>query len=232
MSEEWYKVVRHTYYKDKTAYACENILNLGKRHYPGVGKYGIPQIKPITELPPVDEWIGFNEVLSDRHPQTKGVHFFLHDYQFERIWNTPEKYIDKLRQYAVVASPDFSPYPDMPMVLQIYNHYRKHWVGAYLQEHGINVIPTIRANTDPKSLDWYLDGEPSGGIVLISSMWSGNSDYADAAKEEYRRMQDVLKPICVYIYGNQKQSENMGVRETDNVKFIKTFAERRFRGNG
>lgn len=148
--------VKHEQEAVRTQERVERILDLDRGQYAGVGYYDIPPLAPVTELPPIKEWIGFNFVLSDDDPTGKAVHFFIEDYQFERIWKNPEKYVDKLRQYVCVATPDFSPYSDMPLVCQLYNHYRKHWVGAFLQANGITVIPTIRASQDERSIDWYL----------------------------------------------------------------------------
>ena len=204
----------------------EGILNLEKAQYSGIGEYDIPEILPVYDLPDIREWIGFNYVLSDSDPRGKAVHFFLDDYQFERVWNNPDKYIDKLKQYVCVASPDFSPYGDMPICLQIYNHYRKHWVGRYFQENGITVIPTIRSSTDKRSLSWYLDGEPEESIVLISSMWATTSEEMEKAfVKEYNTMKRKLKPKKVFIYGKQIK----GVQG----EYIETFGDQRWnRGKG
>ena len=43
----------------------EGILNLNKAQYEGVGKWDIPEIYPVYDLPEIKEWIGFNYVLSD-----------------------------------------------------------------------------------------------------------------------------------------------------------------------
>jgi hypothetical protein len=206
---------------ERTQAQVENILDLGRGTYPGVGRYDIPQLHPVKRLPKIEEWIGFNYVLSDKEPEKKAVHFFVDDYQFERLWKNPEKYVDKLRQYVCVATPDFSPYADMPMVCQLYNHYRKHWIGAYLQANGVKVIPTIRASTDPRSLDWYLEGEPKGGIVLISDMWTKTEETKAGFLREYQGMMDQLKPVKVFVYG--KEMELPG-----NVEFISTFAAKRW----
>ena len=131
-------------YNEETQKAKENILNLAYAQYDGSGKYDIPMILPVYALPEITEWIGFNYVLSDKASDEekahKGVHFFVDDYQFERIWNNPDLYIKKLLKYGCVLSPDFSPYGDMPLATQIFNHYRKHWVAAYMQENGVNTI--------------------------------------------------------------------------------------------
>lgn len=221
--DEWEE--QHEDNKQKEKFADANILNLERAQYPGVGEYDIPQLSPVhvDELPQIDEWIGFNYVLTEKNPENKAVHFFLNDYQFERMWNNPEKYIDKLSKFAAVAAPDFSPYGDMPFCLQLYNHYRKHWIGAYLQERGIKVIPTIRASTDPRSSKFYLSGEPEGGVVLMSSMWTKTQEEKNIFMNEYNTMHDTLKPEKVFIYGKQLD----GLQ--GNIERIKTFTESRFK---
>lgn len=215
---------KHEEFKETTQKRVENILNLGLAQFNGVGKYDIPEILPVYEIPEVKEWIGFNYVLTDKEPKGKGVHFFLDDYQFERVWNNPDAYVDKLKNYAVVAAPDFSPYGDMPLATQIFNHYRKHWVAAYLQSKGVKVIPTIRASTDERSLDFYLEGEPKGGIVAISSMWATKSkELRDYFIKEYNRMYDELQPYKVFVYG--KEIEGL----KGNVEYISSFAAKRWK---
>lgn len=216
----------HQQNRENTQFAVRNILNLEKGQFIGTGKYDMPIIEPVYELPDIKEWISFNYVLSDKEPEGKAVHFFIDDYQFERIFNQPEKYVDKLRQYVCVATPDFSPYGDMPLIAQMWNHYRKQWVGAWLQEHGVTVIPTVRASTDERSLEWYLDGIPKGGIVIMSSMWTGKEDTVDISKTEYLTMKKIIKPKKVFIYG--KDTGNMGISDKDNVEYIVNFTNKRW----
>ena len=160
-----------------------------------------------------------SEKRSPEEKQKTGIHFFRDDYKFERIWNTPEKYIEKLAEYACVLSPDFSPYGDMPMATQIFNHYRKHWVAVYMQECGLTVIPTIRASTDERSFDWYLDGEPKHSIVAISTMWvKENSENFPIWEREYQTMVDILCPQKIFIYGDIPNNVTH-----KNVKRIESF---------
>lgn len=211
---------------EDTRFSVRNILNLEKGQFEGAGKYDMPMLEPVTELPEIKEWISFNYVLSDKEPEGKAVHFFIDDYQFERIFNQPEKYVEKLRQYVCVATPDFSPYGDMPLIAQMWNHYRKQWVGAWLQAHGVTVIPTVRAITDERSLEWYLDGIPEGGIVIMSSMWTGKEDTVDISQTEYLTMKKRIKPKKVFIYG--KDTGNMGISPKDNVEYITNFTSKRW----
>lgn len=209
--------------KADTQKRVEAIHNINIDIYEGTGKYDIPILHPVKKMPKVTEWIGFNYVLSDKNPEGKGVHFFIDDYQFERVWKEPQKYVEKLSQYACVLTPDFSPYSNMPLATQIFNHYRKHWVGAYWQANGITVIPTIRASADERSLEWFLDGEPKGGVVAISSMWTASEHGRDYFKnKEYKKMFEVLKPSKVLLYGNMVE----GLQ--GNIEQISTFAQKRF----
>ena len=210
--------------KEDTQNNVEGILNLNKATFTGVGKYDIPQLEPTYdyEIGEIKEWIGFNYVLSDKEPEGKAVHFFLDDYQFQRLWNNPEKYIEKLKRYEVVLTPDFSPYGDMPMATQIFNHYRKHWVGALLQEYGVKVVPTIRASRDERSFEWYLDGEPKGGVVCISSMWTADEEAKKYFMREFNTMVETLKPEKIYVYGNEVE----GLK--GNIEYIQPFTRKRF----
>ena len=210
--------------KKDTQNKVEGILNLNKATFPGVGKYDIPQLATIheNEIGEINEWIGFNYVLSDKEPEGKAVHFFIDDYQFQRLWNSPEKYMEKLARYEAVLTPDFSPYADMPLATQIFNHYRKHWVGALMQEYGVKVVPTIRASRDERSLDFYLDGEPKGGVVCISSMWTSDDEAREYFLREYETMRKTLKPEKIYVYGNEVE----GLK--GNIEYIQPFTRKRF----
>lgn len=201
----------------KTQKVIDKYFNTEKALYKGVGKYDIPQIKSVKKIGKIKEWIGFNYVLSDKNPEEKAVHFFLHDYQFERIWNEPDKYIPKLRQYVCVTAPDFSPFGDMPYVLQLYNHYRKHWVARYMQENGVTVIPTITYGNCNKSYEYYLMGEPKNGIIALSSMWTSGKE--KDFEKRYKNTINTLKPRKVFVYG--KTYDFMG-----NVEQIKTFSDK------
>lgn len=186
-----------------------------------IGFYQMPTLERIDYVP--DDLVGFNYVLnSDRYES--GVHFFIDDYQFERIWNNPQQYVEKLRQYVCVATPDFSPYGDMPLATQIFNIYRKAWVGAFLQSQGITVIPTVRASTDPRSMEFYLDGIPKNSIVLISNMWTKDKEARKYFIEhEYKNMIDKLHPSKVLLYGKM-----MDELKDDNVECIETFSQGRW----
>ena len=196
-----------------------NYENLERRIFDGVGEYGIPQIEPVTYEGGCD-WIGFNYAKTCKEPEKKGVHFFLDDYQFNRLWTDIDRYIPLLQRFRYVMSPDFSTYTDFPKTIQIYNHYRKHRVGAYLQEAGIQVIPTISWST-PDSFDWCFDGEPEGGAVAVSSVGCMNSKGRKALfLAGYEELIYRLHPETIIFYGSVPE-ECMG-----NIVRVRAFSEK------
>ena len=124
------------------------------------GPYNIPELSPALPILPEIKFWSFSEKKSTKSPN---------HYRFNVVWTYPDRYIHMLRNFAAVCAPDFSIYTNMPTALQIYNHYRKHWVGAYWQSLGINVVPTI-SWAGPESFQWCFDGEPHGSAVAISTI--------------------------------------------------------------
>lgn len=135
--------------------ASKNYENLQKCIFEGVPPFSIPQLFPTQYLDKC-EFIPFNYAKSCKERKNKGIHFFIDDYQFNRLWTNVDRYIDMLSQFQYVMTPDFSIYTDFQKAIQIYNHYRKHWVGAYLQEAGAKVVPTISWSA-PDSFEWCFD---------------------------------------------------------------------------
>lgn len=190
--------------------------NLVERIYPGVGPFDIPEIKPVYEEKS-NKWLGFNYVKSAKKatPRT-GVHFFLDDPQFERLWYNPKAYVPYLKKFSCVLSPDFSMYTDFPKAVQIYNHYRKHWLAAYWQEQGLTVIPTISWST-PDSFEWCFDGEPVGGIVAVSNVGCMKNKEIKAAFEVgYNTMLEKLQPKEVLFY-----CHSFGYNYKGNIRYIR-----------
>lgn len=166
-----------------------------------VGWGQIPKIDPVESIRGM-RWLPFNIAVNRKIDSDTGIHMFLHDYQFERLWNTPNKYIPMLQKAGAVCTPDFSMYTDTPRALNLYNHYRKHWLGAFWQENGITVIPTI-CWSDDQSFEWCFDGEPENGVVAVSSIGvMKNSEARGRFIEGYKRMIDVLHPSEILFMGS------------------------------
>lgn len=177
--------------------------NCNKCIFDGVGQYGIPQIAPESVKP--TDFVGFNYVKTCKEPHSLGVHFFVDDYQFQRVWTDPDAYIEKLAEFKCVCTPDFSLYRDFPKAVQIYNHYRKCWLGAYWQQYGITVIPTVTWS-DKQSFNWCFDGVPHNSTIAVSSVGTQVDKEAKHLFDlGYNKMIEVLEPASIYFYGSIPQ---------------------------
>lgn len=161
-----------------------------------VGQYDIPKLEPVDYIP--DDLISFNYMLNTKQ-YDKGIHFFIDDYQFERIWNKPEFYLDKIADFDCMLTPDFSLYQEMAESLCIYNVYRSRLIGALAQQKGIVTIPTLQwKNKD--SYDYCFDGL-DGGVVAVSTIGVKKGEafdiFCDGMDEAIKR----IKPKCVLVYG-------------------------------
>lgn len=130
------------------------------------GKWDMPVLTKTSYVP--TDLISFNYLLTSRD-YDKGIHFFIDDYQFERIWNQPQLYIEKIERFACALTPDFSTYSDMPLAMQLWNVYRSRLIGQMMQDAGIQVIPTLQW-ADERSFDFAFDGLPEGGTVAVSTI--------------------------------------------------------------
>lgn len=98
-------------------------------------------------------------------------------------------------------TPDFSMFTDWPVAVQLWNHYRKHFVGAYLQKLGVRVYSTI-CWSDESSYDWCFDGEPVGGCIAVSSMGTQkNKETRRLFQMGYDAMLERLHPETIIFYG-------------------------------
>ena len=152
---------------------------------------------------------GFNYALKEKNPENIGVHFFLHDYQFERVWNYPDRYLPILDRFKFVLSPDFSPYSNMPRALKIYNVYRNRWCGRFWQDNGITVIPTVTWS-DADSLQYCLDGIPKHSTIAISTMGEGRWAKWQSLRSNWDFVIDTLQPEQILLYGKDLSKELSG----------------------
>lgn len=165
------------------------------------GPFDIPRLVP-AHLNDRIPWIPFNSVMSDRRKEAHGVHFFIDDYLFQRAWNDPCRYAHLLSGYQAVMTPDFSMFTDYPVAVQLYNHWRKHQLGAYWQSLGLTVIPSI-CWSDHDSYAWCFDGEPVGGTVAVSSVGTQKNPLARTLfLDGYAEMMRRLQPEKIIFFGD------------------------------
>ena len=163
------------------------------------GYYQMPIIKACNYVP--TDLIGFNYVKSTDKTDC-GVHFFIDDYQFERVWNSPDENIERLRKFQCVLTPDWSLYMDMPMALKVWNVYRQRLIGQILQDSGLTVIPTL-SWAEPETYNFCFDGIEQGGTVAVSTVGVVRSE--ESRKIWFDGMSkaiEILKPCQILLYGS------------------------------
>ena len=169
----------------------------------------MPIIKCDDYVP--DELIGFNYAKTNANKNV-GVHFYVDDYQFERVWNYPEKYVDVLLEYDCILSPDFSLYMDMPMPMKIWNVYRSRQIGAFYQSMGIKVIPTL-SWAEAETFEFCFRGIPKGSIVSVSTV--GVKEDPNALQIWREGMDEMIKqiePAQILVYGGALDYDYKGIK--------------------
>lgn len=164
------------------------------------GYYNIPILEPCGFVP--EDIISFNYMLSTKNKNV-GIHFYIDDYQFERVWTQPQIYIEKMVAFDCVFTPDFSLYTEMPTAMKIWNVYRSRLIGQMCQRAGMKVIPTV-SWCEEKSFDYCFDGLPEHSTLSISTIGVKQDDYAfglwkSGVDEMIRR----LNPKTLLIYGGK-----------------------------
>lgn len=159
----------------------------------------MPVIEPVDFIP--TQLIGFKYCKQAKDFNT-GVHFYIDDYQFERIWKNPEQYIDLLKQFECILTPDWSLYMDMSMPIKIYNVYRSRLIGQFYQNQGIKVIPTL-SWAEEETFQFCFQGL-HGGTVSVSTM--GVHADEDAQKIWRAGMTEAIRqiePERILVYGGE-----------------------------
>ena len=164
------------------------------------GFYQMPMIEPVDYVP--SDLIGFNYALSATD-KTSGIHFYVDDYQFERVWNQPEAYLEKLAEFDCMLTPDFSLYTEMPIAMKIWNTYRSRLIGQMAQRMGITVIPTV-SWCERETFCFCFDGLPKRATLSISTIGVKKDDenfglWKAGVDEMIKRLQ----PRTLLIYGGK-----------------------------
>lgn len=143
----------------------------------------------------------------------KFVCFYENDINFRKILTHTENYVDDLKRFPGIITPDCSLYIDAPLVVQLTDIYLNRAVGYYLKQHGLYVIPNIRWGDERtyttaifKDKVAFL-GVDKHSIVSIGTYGQIKSA---ASKRFFREgliaMLDELDPEVVLVYGAMPES--------------------------
>ena len=100
------------------------------------GPYQFPMMPRYTGRPGADT-VDFKDSFDRRIKNHRDLtsNFYIHDNEFEKIWNCPDKYIEHLKCFNSVIAPDFSMAVGeggMPFAMNIWQKYRNHAIAHYL----------------------------------------------------------------------------------------------------
>lgn len=186
------------------------------------GKYEMPVLAPFNGDVP-RQFIPFNAAMSTTSYEV-GVHFYIDDYQFERIWRNIDRYYDKLRQYGCVIGPDFSQFGDMSYPMRIWNCFRNKVVSAYLQNKGVKIVPNVTWSL-PDSFDYCFDGIPAHSTIAINcTSIIGNNFSKSLWYKGYHEALNRLEPKCIIRYGTKMPGEREDIScyfENERLKMLR-----------
>lgn len=172
------------------------------------GFYQMPVIRKTTHIP--SDLIGFNYCLTSKNTSA-GLHCFIDDYQFERLWNDPMGYVEQILKFDCFLTPDFSLYLDMPMSMKIWNVFRSRLIGQVMQDAGVTVIPTI-SWAEPETFSFCFDGIEKGSVVAISTIGVKRSAESLAVwKSGTDEMIKRIEPSTILCYGGEVEHDYKGV---------------------
>lgn len=188
-------------FKEHHRLATDNAYNLQFNEIERTaGFYQMPIIKKIDYIP--KDLISFNYAKTAQD-KSVGVHFYIDDYQFERVWNNPIMYVDILKEFDCVITPDFSLYLDMPIAMKIWNTYRNRLIGQIMYDCGIKVIPNV-SWAEEDTFKFCFDGIEPGGTVSISTIGVKRDPEAKAIwTAGVTEMIKRIKPKAILVYGGK-----------------------------
>lgn len=189
---------------NSTRSGCKDVFRaflVGDAEYEG--KIEIPLIRRVNILP--NKLISFSKSLCSNEYDAF-IRFYEDDVNFERIWNKPNKYLEILKKFTGIISPDFSLYRDMPLVMQEWNTYRGRAIASWLQNKGIPVIPNVRWS-DERSFEFCCLGTPSRSTISIGSHGCiKNTKDREYFKQGLEYVINRLVPHTIIVYGTTPDS--------------------------
>lgn len=163
------------------------------------GRFEFPKLRRTFYIP--EAVIPFHMMRRRKPARGEAAHFFIEDYQFERLWNAPVRYLDALKNCGGVIAPDFSMYADMSRAQRIWNCYRSRALSFWMQKQGLEVVTVIEWG-EKDDLAWCLDGIPRCGTVAIGLYGCRRNAWKRySLLHGFARACEILEPHTVLAYG-------------------------------
>ena len=165
-----------------------------------VGAAGIPALMNLSNTQIPKGLIPFEKAKKTSNKR-QYVHFYMHDKFFADVLTSTTKYVDLLKEFDGVISPDCTMLIGQSPCLQQTNTYFNRAVGYYLQKQGIPVIPNIRWS-DESSFEYCFLGVPKNSIVSVSTHGCIRSNkQKEIFKQGLTEMIKRLEPTDVLVHG-------------------------------
>jgi hypothetical protein len=170
-------------------------------------KHQIPILKPVqlNNLPTyATSFIRSDDC--ENHDQSL-MHGYVDDHRLRSMTNNPAKYLVKFASHLAVVTPDYSIKLGMPIHDRIRSVFMSRAVGAYFQNHALNVIPNIRW-AEVKDLEFVLEGLPCNSVIALSSQGiMGDSYLTEIFETGLSSVLKALNPSQIIYYG--KETKNL-----------------------
>lgn len=200
-----------------------------------LGEEGIVELLNLNNVEVPRKVIPFNKIRTTRNKRCY-VHFYIHDKCFKQIFTHTNKYLDLLKQFDGVISPDPTIIIGKSKCLHATSTYMNRAVAYYLQKQGIPVIPNVRWG-DENTYEFAFLGVRKHSIVAISTHGcikrdSSSDNYLrNCFKKGLAEMIKRLEPEKVLVYGYMPDEIFGGFYNlTQFVRYPSEFEETRKKG--
>ncbi len=171
-----------------------------RNSFSSTGKWDIPLVRKQALPADAIQLVACSDTRANdkESNRKKGVHFFVDDYRFSGIYDHPDRSLKRYAQYAFLLTPDFSTYADMDLWRQLESVAKNRWVGAYWQNKGLTVIPTISWSSS-RSFEFCFDGVEQGATVAVGMIGCKNSRIG--FMRGYNEMLKRIQPEMIIVFG-------------------------------
>ena len=172
-----------------------------KCDYWGEGEWEVPILASTKLNGEGLNFLGCDHILKTEKARfDRTIHFFKDDNKFQSYYYNPEIYVERLAQYRAVVTPDFSLYPEMPLAVQLYGIFMNRWCGAFWQDRGLTVIPSVSWG-DKRSFKFCFLGLEKGTDVVVSTVSLRKEKKEKEFMAGYKELIKHVEPEHVYCFG-------------------------------
>ena len=165
-----------------------------------VGSPGIPMLMDLENVQVPKDILPFGKARTCTNKR-QYIHFYQHDKEFSKVLTATKRYLDLMKLYDGVITPDCSLQINQAPCLQQANTYMNRAVGFFFQKNGIPVIPNIRWS-DESSFEYCFLGVHPGTMVSVSTHGCiREKRLRQMFRIGLEAMMDHLEPKVVLVHG-------------------------------